>query len=403
MDDLLFGNAGVYAFSGATRQQIGRIASTEPTGSARLAAGDVDGDGHLDVLWNISNFASGDRIELGDFTEPVARWSPYDEAEPNGDIRLVDLDQDGHDELVWVSRKARTNYGNGRIHVTDPETLVDRWISPPLGEFLAALENGGLDVGQADADPALEIVAVAHDGYNTRLEIFDGQTYMRERIVPLPRDGSYGGKRPRILDANHVVLWHNLKLRIVDISTGAALWSPGSSTAGAIELGDFDGNGNVDAFVVNSIGFALWDLVARQAVFGGDARDGVGCIDAARRIVYGASRNRPEMVAFDATTHLPIRTFPLGALAAGAWTARMGARNLLFVVGSDEQLRVFDADTGATQFTVPTGLSRVAAPAGQVPWVTTPTGIAMFARSDFGLHRIEVDAAALPLFADGFE
>jgi hypothetical protein len=151
-----------------------------PDGTTDIAAGDVDGDGDLDLLVGIDGTPSQNRLYLNDgasrFVEATATHLPVDNADTLA-VALADLDRDGDLDAYCCNRsqdKLYVNDGNGVFAlVTVPRV-------PANTSMTFAVAIGDVD---RDGDPDL----VLGVGGQNRLWINDGTaTFVDETAVRLP-------------------------------------------------------------------------------------------------------------------------------------------------------------------------------------------------------------------------
>jgi hypothetical protein len=131
-----------------------------PADSRGMDAGDVDGDGHLDVAIAYQAFAagtSGVAILLGNgaggFAPPIAYPAPKDAIY----VKLADLDGDGRPDLLWADDapaydvKTRMNMGNGVF-------------GPAINWPMNTCGNGEVAAIDVDNDGDLDLVLCEYGG-----------------------------------------------------------------------------------------------------------------------------------------------------------------------------------------------------------------------------------------------
>lgn len=148
--------------TGADRPRVDNLGSQ----STGLAAGDFDGDGAAEVVVSTESALDHRLFVYERDGRPKAKALsrlPFTVG-ARGDV-----DDDGRDELVFMS-------GEGRVQVADAQTRQLEWLSAaiPAGEppfFVDAVA-----VMQADLDGALEIVQAGSRSQDAYIRVIDGKT-----------------------------------------------------------------------------------------------------------------------------------------------------------------------------------------------------------------------------------
>ena len=163
----------ILAFDTVTQARKWEIRNPEH-GVTRVAVGDPDSDGQLEVLWGAGATSSGpDRLFVADIASRTIEWQHVELDPPFVGPSFGDVDGDGAPELVVATFESESGYGSGRILVFDPTTLRLRATSPPVAENDAWTGIHDLILGNVDDDPALEIVVATDDPYDGLVEIYD--------------------------------------------------------------------------------------------------------------------------------------------------------------------------------------------------------------------------------------
>ncbi len=252
-----------------------RLAIAQPTGghlpaqtnfdlqtASRLRVGDIDGDGNLDVVAR-PTAAGTARVYLGDgkgaFIFVGAYWMSSGSVPDAADIALGDVDGDGALDLLAVDQATRelgyrTNNGGGAFGPLS--------VTPLLGY------PGQLELGDVDGDGNLD--AVGHGiGQTARIGVLfgDGQGNfsgaMATQITAYPfvlRDIDGDGR----LDICVATGFQGAGGLRAFLGTGGGAFALASSNPIGAELdriamGDFNGDGKLDAVVATAAG-ATWVL-----------------------------------------------------------------------------------------------------------------------------------------------
>jgi hypothetical protein len=155
-----------------------------------LAAGDVDADGQLELVWSEEDYGSALRVwDLATAT-PMARSEVL--IGPFPGIHIADLDGDGGADVVATSASSSDGSADqgGRHLAFDPVSHVLERLSPPLpGSYYSYQGTRRTLILQTDADPALEICtafSLSYDESFVRCE--DGASFALEWQVTFPED-----------------------------------------------------------------------------------------------------------------------------------------------------------------------------------------------------------------------
>jgi hypothetical protein len=181
-------------------QSIGNASNNVPSQGVEI--GDLDGDGDLDAF--VANNGVGNRVYLnsgGVFTDSGQTLGSNQSQE----VALGDLDGDGDLDAVVANFAGEGNrvwQNDGSGNFSETQSLADN-------------DSGGVQLGDLDGDGDLDAFITNGDGY--------------------------GGQGNRV--------WLNAGGTLSD--SGQSI---GNETSWSVELGDLDSDGDLDAFVVNDGG-----------------------------------------------------------------------------------------------------------------------------------------------------
>lgn len=165
----------VHVFDGPTGALLGSISpfGADHTAGARVATGDVTGDGVVDVIAATGPGTSPlVTIFDGKSLTEVSRFTPYESTFTGGVFVAVgDVNGDGRDDVVTTAGDG----GGPLVKVFDPEHL-----SEPVRSFFVYEEEfrGGatLAVGDVNGDGAADIITGAGPGGGPRVVVTSGRT-----------------------------------------------------------------------------------------------------------------------------------------------------------------------------------------------------------------------------------
>lgn len=174
--------AEVRAFDGKTGAELSR---TNPfgdfTGGVYVAAGDVNGDGRADIAVS-PDLGGGPRVRMysGSGLAPLVDFFGINDPGFRGGARVAigDVNKDGHGDLVVAA-----GFGGGpRISTWDGAALAQGQFTHPFGDLFAfpdVLRNGVfLAVGDVSGDGYGDLVAGAGPGGGPQVVIFSGQNLL---------------------------------------------------------------------------------------------------------------------------------------------------------------------------------------------------------------------------------
>ncbi len=282
------GGTGVGVFGGGSSVAV-------PTYASKVLAGDVDGDGDLDlVALNYNTGGSNGKISVrlngGDATgSNTGVFSGTQDVMVGltpSDVALGDVDGDGDLDMLVVNyatgtASVRLNNGSGLFGGTGSVALGTNTNSLTLGDIDG---DGDLDLLATNSNIAAG-ASVVQVRLNNGSGTFSGtQTVSVEdlastvRLADVDNDGDLD-----LLTANYSAYTVSVRLNGGNgLGTNTGVFSGGSSVAvgsrpGGLALGDVDGDGDVDLLTANLEGTtATLRLNAGNGTFGGGQTITVG-------------------------------------------------------------------------------------------------------------------------------
>lgn len=225
--------------------------TVELSAAADVALGDVDGDQDLDLVVVTSN-SEANQLFLNDGQGNFVESSKSLGSAPGSDVQLSDLDNDGDLDVLILSGSIDSN-----------ESI---WLNSGAGLFVSAgqsITGTAVELGDLDGDGDIDAYVARRFQPNTiwlnngAAEFIDsGQTLGDQAsydvgLGDLDGDGDLDAFVANYRDENRV--WTNDGSGVFQDS-GQLLTGEGSAGdpgSHGVDLGDLDGDGDLDAFVVN--------------------------------------------------------------------------------------------------------------------------------------------------------
>ncbi|HEX2059719.1 MAG TPA: VCBS repeat-containing protein [Thermoanaerobaculia bacterium] len=156
--------------------------TTPESGVFGWAVGDPDGDAIPELVWGAGTSSYRDILLVG---QPSTQTIEHTGIDLDGDMRSAvgDVDGDGRIDLVVASSHSKSNYEGGIVQLVDPVTHAVKGQFSQTG--VQYLDIYAVAIGQLDADPAREVVALGTQTYDPQVVVWDGVTRQVEWKSPI--------------------------------------------------------------------------------------------------------------------------------------------------------------------------------------------------------------------------
>lgn len=169
-------------------QRIGDLKETGGLLADQLAAGDVNGDGNVDIAVATRNHMRDLIIWLGD---GKGKFSPFNKGllqkKHYMTVSLADVNGDGRDDLIaCISGIGKATVKGLKVFLSHPDGFLDQSKGFPTGEAWHYFATGG----DMDGDGIAEVIAATKEG---GLEVYQqkGEQWEKMRVEGLPEKGLY--------------------------------------------------------------------------------------------------------------------------------------------------------------------------------------------------------------------
>ena len=233
------------------------------SGVGAIAVGDVDGDGLPEVLW-----AAAGTLSLGSASTQTVKWKTPIFGSDFGGV-VADLDGDGKLELIVKSSNG--SFSTAFIQVFDVQTHA---LKSTFSSGSSSRSYRKMAVGQLDADPALEIVALGSNYYDPYLYVLDGVTGALEYQSPntsypgptFTPSALYVGNLDGDATTEIVVATSDYKIEVLNGASSFIQWSSPALDGTIVDMAvaDLDHDGTLELVVGTSYGFYIFNATTGE-------------------------------------------------------------------------------------------------------------------------------------------
>jgi WD40 repeat protein len=233
-------NGVIQIYDGATCTLKRQSTMYSNSSFSALAIGDVDNDGKIEIVAAAYGGAQGVNLVVFDGATLQEKWRSVDLG-INGasvyDIKLADLDRDGHPEIIASLTGSRLIVFDGVNHVL---------------KLMEASNARAIEVVDLDGDGFLEILVGRNDG---KIDVYDGVTFAIKNTAITFGNTPIDALRVADLDGDGTKEWliaSNGVLSILD--KGVLKWRSNNlgnnlGKNNSIAVKDVDGDGRLDIFI----------------------------------------------------------------------------------------------------------------------------------------------------------
>lgn len=212
--------------------------------------GDVDGDGHTEFVISASSTYDGFVSIYDGATGTLKRKSSGYSGNFFSALAIGDVDNDGKVEIVAGMGREHTGAAGVYLVVFDPDTMQEKWRSVDLGVYWGSVYD--IRIADLDKDGHPDIILTMS---NNSLIVYDGVTHVQKKLITTPAralevaDVDGDGLLEVLVGRN------NASIDVYDGVTFAikkTVSAYGTTAVDALRIADLKGDGNLEWVVASN-------------------------------------------------------------------------------------------------------------------------------------------------------
>ncbi len=184
IDEIIYGDghkAYIHCIDAVSQEELWTVRNPEH-GVTKICIADADKDGDDELIWGAGwKSVHSEYLLVADLETKAIEWQSKHLDGPFYAVEVGDIDSDGVDEIVSISRRSDSGYSGGIITVFDAETHEIEWQCD--GDYLGSTWAGvfNVEINDVDKDDDVEIIIGADKTFYGRVWVINGKTKVVEQ------------------------------------------------------------------------------------------------------------------------------------------------------------------------------------------------------------------------------